>query len=125
MSTPAPRDPSCIFCKIIHGEIPSARVYEDEDLICIKDLHPQAKVHLLVIPKTHVASLEAAFPAAAAGAQELLGRMFAAATKIARDQQLLPGGFRSVINTGLQGGQSVFHLHLHILGGESLRGNFG
>ncbi len=114
----------CIFCKIIKNEIPSERVYEDDFCICIRDLHPQAKVHLLVIPKVHVASLEEAFPAAGVGQEELLGKLMKAVTAIARKQALLPGGFRTVINTNHEGGQSVFHLHLHVLGGETLRGRF-
>ena len=95
----------CIFCKMIRGEIPA----------------PQAKTHLLVMPKKHITSLETAFPRDGIGQEALIGRLFLAATQIAREQGLLPGGFRSVINTNRDGGQTVFHLHLHILGGEILR----
>lgn len=105
----------CIFCKIIQGEIPSPRVYEDADFICIRDIRPQAKTHLLVIPKAHLPTLEQG-----ADDPELMGKFLATTTKIAREQGLLPAGFRSVINTGVAGGQTVFHLHLHILGGETL-----
>lgn len=110
----------CLFCKIILGEIPSPRVYEDEKFICIRDIRPQAKVHLLVIPKAHIASLEEAFPEKGVHQSELVGELFAVGTQISRQQALLPGGFRAVINTGRNGGQTVFHLHLHLLGGEAL-----
>jgi histidine triad (HIT) family protein len=112
----------CIFCKIIAGEIPSVQLYEDADLICIRDIQPQAKVHLLVIPKTHIPSL-AEVPEEKNA--EWMGSLMHAAVKIAREQKLLPDGFRTVINTGAKSGQTVFHLHLHLLGGEPLRGEFG
>lgn len=116
---------SCIFCKIILGQIPSPRVYEDSQFICIRDIQPQAKTHLLVIPKQHIASLEEVYPQAGADQTQLMSSLFEIATRVARQEGLLPGGFRSVINTGLQGGQTVFHLHLHLLGGEVLGGAFG
>lgn len=116
---------TCIFCKIVAGQIPSPRVYEDADFIAIRDIQPQAKIHLLVLPKSHVASLDEAFPGnGTAPRVPALGRLLEVATEIARSEGLLPGGFRSVINTGVQGGQTVFHLHLHILAGE-LGGHFG
>ena len=111
-------DAQCIFCKIVEGAIPSPRVYEDDQFICIRDIHPQAKIHLLVLPKEHIASLETAYPATGAGKGEIVNRLFETAVKIAREQKLLPSGFRSVINTNEDGGQTVFHLHLHLLGGE-------
>jgi histidine triad (HIT) family protein len=115
---------SCIFCKIIAGQIPSPRVYEDSDFIAIRDIQPQAKTHLLVLPKSHVSSLDEAFPGGgAAPSVPALGRLLEVATQVARSQGLLPGGFRSVINTGIKGGQTVFHLHLHLLAGE-LGGQF-
>ena len=112
----------CIFCKIIAGVIPSPRVYEDEGFICIRDIQPQAKVHLLVIPKEHFDSMEEVYKVAidANGNKKseiLLGKMMGIAVLVARETGLLPAGFRSVINTGVGGGQSVFHLHLHVLGG--------
>jgi histidine triad (HIT) family protein len=116
------QDASCIFCKIVSGQIPSEKLYEDARVICIRDIHPQAKTHLLVIPKAHVASLAEAFPENGSGQEGLLGHAMAAVTRIARERGLLPGGFRTVINTGVEGGQTVFHLHIHILGGEPLRG---
>jgi len=115
----------CIFCKIIRGEIPSPRVAESDEFICIRDIQPQAKHHLLVIPKQHLESLAEAFPAEGASQAALMGRMLEFGTRVAREQGLLPQGFRSVVNTGANGGQTVFHLHLHLLGGEPLRGSFG
>lgn len=116
------RDASCLFCRIIGGEIPAARVFEDAQCIVIRDIQPQAKVHLLVLPREHVAALDqvgAGEPNAA-----MLGHLLQVATQVARDCGLLPAGFRTVINTGAHGGQSVFHLHVHVLGGEQLRGSF-
>ncbi|MGK5082530.1 histidine triad nucleotide-binding protein [Bdellovibrionota bacterium FG-1] len=106
---------ACIFCKIISGQIPAPRIFEDESFICIRDIHPQAKIHLLVLPKQHIESLDAAFPQSGAAQTDLVGRLFEVGTHIARANRLLPGGFRSVINTGVHGGQTIFHLHLHLL----------
>lgn len=115
----------CLFCKIIEGEIPSPRIYEDDAFICIPDIRPQAKTHLLVIPKEHISSLATAFPAEGPGKAQLIGKLFETATQIARQKGLLPGGFRAVLNTEKNGGQTVFHIHLHILGGELLDEGFG
>ncbi len=114
----------CIFCKIIQGEIPASRVYEDELFLCIKDIQPQAKSHFLVLPKEHLTSLETIFPDKTSKLELMVGKMFSVGTELARKQGLLPGGFRTVINTGPHSGQTVFHIHLHVLGGEPL-GHFG
>jgi histidine triad (HIT) family protein len=114
----------CIFCKIVRGEIPSPKLYEDDRFIAIHDIRPQAKTHWLVLPKEHISSLDEAFPAQGRSQYQLVGEMFEVGTKLARQSGLLPGGFRSVINTGHDGGQTVFHLHLHVLGGEVLRDHF-
>jgi histidine triad (HIT) family protein len=108
----------CIFCKIVAGGIPSPRVFENERFICIKDIQPKARVHLLVIPKEHVASLDEAFPVQGKAHTALVGEMLETTTRIAREQKLLPGGFRTVINTGKDGGQTVWHIHAHILAGS-------
>ncbi len=106
---------NCIFCKIVRGEIPSKKVYEDDDLYAFHDIHPAAPVHFMIIPKQHIASL-----LDAEGSHEaLLGKMLLAAPKLAKEQGL-PNGFRTVINTGKGGGQEVFHLHIHIIGGGPL-----
>lgn len=105
----------CIFCRIIKGEIPSAKVYEDDEILAFKDIHPQALVHFLIIPKKHLASLADAAPEDV----PVLGRMLELAPRLARE--LGAGdGFRSIINTGRHGGQEVYHLHIHILGGQQL-----
>ena len=109
-------DPDCLFCKIIAGSIPSSKVYEDEDMFVFKDIHPAAPVHLLMVPKRHIASLAHVTPEDA----PLLGRMLAKAPELAAANGCNPypeGGFRVVINTGEEGGQEVHHLHIHILGG--------
>ncbi len=117
---------SCIFCRIISGEIPSPRILETESAIVIRDIQPQAPTHLLVIPKKHCASLDELFTVSS-GAEEAVrsaGELLSIAHRAAQLQGLLPGGFRTVINTGEQGGQTVFHLHVHVLGGRSLAGGF-
>ncbi|MFM2118802.1 MAG: hypothetical protein RL722_270 [Pseudomonadota bacterium] len=105
-------DPNCIFCKIAAGQIPSKKVYEDEELIAFHDIRPAAPVHLLVIPKIHLAGLDQAGPEHAG----LLGRMLALAPRLAQEHGAT-NGFRTVINTGPDGGQEVYHLHMHIMGG--------
>ena len=105
-------DPNCLFCRIAAGQIPSSKVYEDDELLAFKDIHPAAPVHLLIIPKTHLASLAEADE----GHAPLLGRMLALAPRLAREQGAL-NGIRTVINTGPDGGQEVYHLHVHVMGG--------
>lgn len=101
----------CIFCKIIDKQIPSSIVYEDEDFLCFKDIHPNAPVHLLLIPKEHFDSLAHAEPKHEA----LLGKMMLKVPQIALKNGL-SNGFKTLINTGKGGGQEVFHLHIHIMG---------
>ena len=129
MASTPPHSGDCVFCKILSGAIPSPRVFEDDQLIVIRDIAPQAPSHFLVIPKLHLESLDQAFPIESEGNVstshvELLGHMMKVGTQVAREQGLLPRGFRAVINTLSWGGQSVFHLHLHILGGKPLAGSF-
>jgi len=102
----------CIFCKIISRELPSRIVSEDEDSIAIHDINPQAPVHILVIPRKHLANLNEAEKDPA-----LLGKLLKKAVEVARSMGL-QNGYRVVINTGMEGGQSVDHLHLHVLGGR-------
>nr|MDD6336430.1 histidine triad nucleotide-binding protein [bacterium] len=104
----------CVFCKILAGEIPSTRVMETEDAIVIRDIQPQAPVHLLVIPRRHVENA-----AGLANEPELLGRLVALAVRAAQ-QEGLTGGYRIITNTGDDAGQSVHHLHIHVLGGAQL-----
>lgn len=103
---------NCIFCKIVAGQIPAKKIYEDEDVIAFHDIHPIANVHFLIVPKRHIESLLTAQEAD----QALLGKLLAKAPALAREQGL-GEGFRTMINTGAQGGQSIFHLHLHVFGG--------
>ena len=105
----------CLFCKIAAGQIPARPVYEDEDLFAFADINPQAPVHILIIPRRHIASLDDS----AAGDAALLGALLETAAKIARDKGLARG-YRVVINTGADGGQTVDHLHVHLLGGRSM-----
>ena len=102
----------CIFCKIARGEIPSTKVYEDEDIFAFNDINPLAPVHFMIIPKLHVATLYEA----GASHQALLGKLFAKIGELARSRGLTDG-FRTIINTGRIGRQEVYHLHVHILGG--------
>lgn len=104
----------CIFCKIANGEIPSDFVYSDENFVAFRDLNPQAPVHILVIPKKHYAS------SAAVDNPSVWSGLMSVAVKIARELGLEAKGYRMVINTGEQGGQSVPHLHLHLLAGRNL-----
>jgi len=104
----------CIFCKIANGEIPSQKVYEDELCVAFYDVAPAAPVHVLVIPKAHIASV------LEADDEGLLGHLLTVASDVARKEGLAEDGFRLVINTGADGGQTVHHLHVHILGGRSL-----
>jgi histidine triad (HIT) family protein len=103
---------NCLFCRIARGEIPARKVHEDAETVAFWDIHPKAPVHLLVIPKVHVASLYDVEP----GHQSLLGKMMVLAPRLAREQGAADG-FRVVVNNGPGGGQEVFHLHLHVLGG--------
>lgn len=106
---------NCIFCKIVKGDIPSAKVYEDEDMIIIKDLNPQAPVHLLLIPKEHYANIVEMSDAQAQTLAKCLKKL-----STLTDKLRLQNGFRLVSNKGEDGCQSVGHLHIHILGGRKL-----
>jgi histidine triad (HIT) family protein len=105
----------CLFCKIVAGEIPSKKLYEDDQVIVIADINPQAPVHALIVPKRHIASLAQASREDAS----LLGHLHAVAAELAC-QQHLAYGFRTVINVGRDGGQTVDHLHVHLLGGREM-----
>jgi histidine triad (HIT) family protein len=105
---------ACLFCRIVADEIPSARVHEDEHVIAFRDVAPRAPTHILVIPREHIAS--AADLTEADG--PLLGRLFAVAAAVAREQGIADSGYRLVTNVGRWGGQTVDHLHLHLMGGR-------
>lgn len=109
-------DNDCLFCRIVAGEIPADIIYEDDQCIAFRDLNPQAPVHVLVIPRRHITSLNEA-----GQTNELaLGQLLLAAARVAKSEKLSEAGYRTIINTGAGAGQSVFHLHLHILGGRAL-----
>jgi histidine triad (HIT) family protein len=106
----------CLFCKIARKEIPAKIVYEDADVFAFEDISPQAPTHILICPKKHFASLNEA----AAEDQSVLGKLQLVAAQLARERNLLEG-YRTVINSGRGAGQSVFHLHVHLLGGRTFR----
>jgi histidine triad (HIT) family protein len=106
------RDPSCIFCKIVAGQIPSRKAYEDDEILVFHDIAPWAPVHLLMVPKEHVATMYEMTPDHA----PLLGRMLAMAPDLMR-QHGVTNGFRTLINTGEDGRQEVQHVHIHVMGG--------
>jgi histidine triad (HIT) family protein len=106
----------CLFCKIIAGQIPSKKVYEDDRVFAFEDINPQAPTHVLIIPKRHVAGLKEA----QAEDAEIIGYCHLVAAKLARERGI-EDGYRTVFNVGPHAGQSVFHLHLHLLGGRSLK----
>ena len=108
----ARHDPNCIFCNIIAGQIPSKKAYEDEELLAFHDINPWAPVHVLIIPKAHIATLYDAQPEDDA----LLGRMLGLAPRLMRELGV-DDGFRTIVNTGPNGGQEVYHLHMHVMGG--------
>ncbi|MBA3590976.1 histidine triad nucleotide-binding protein [Methylibium sp.] len=106
------QDPHCIFCKIVEGQIPSRKAFEDEHLLAFHDINPWAPVHVLIIPKRHIAMLSEVGPEH----QELMGRMLVLAPKLMRELGV-SNGFRTLINTGQDGLQEVYHLHMHVIGG--------
>ena len=108
-------NPDCLFCRIIRGEIPARKVYENEGVFAFEDIDPKAPTHVLVVPKKHLAGLKEARVEDA----ELIGRCHLAAAHIAR-QRNIENGYRTVLNVGPGAGQSVFHLHVHVLGGRAL-----
>ncbi len=105
-------DANCIFCRIVAGQIPAKKAFEDDELLAFHDIHPWAPVHVLVIPKVHIATLANSGPEHAA----MLGRMLALAPRLMRELGVT-NGFRTLINTGPDGGQEVYHLHMHVMGG--------
>lgn len=105
---------NCLFCKIARGEIPAKMIVNNKELAAFRDIAPQAPTHILIIPKKHVASLDDLTDS------DLLGRMFAMAAALARQEGIARTGYRTVINTGKDGGQSVDHLHVHLLGGRQM-----
>ncbi len=113
-------DENCLFCKIIVGQIPATILYQNEDVVAFQDLHPQAKQHVLIIPRQHIISMTELTKEHG----PLLASIYLAAQNIARQLDIAQSGYRVVTNVGANSGQTVFHLHFHLLGGEQL-GLFG
>ena len=109
------RDPDCLFCRIVSDDIPSDRVYEDDDVIAFRDIHPQAPTHVLVVPRRHVPDIDTLDDDDA----RMIATLFAAVRRVAGEEGLAKG-YRVVTNVGAESGQSVFHLHLHLLGGRPM-----
>lgn len=111
----------CLFCKIVDGSIPSDKLFEDDNFIAFRDINPQSRVHILVVPKRHIAKLSDCLESDG----ELLSGLLLTANMVARDEGIDQSGYRVVINSGEEGGQVVFHVHLHLMGGEKLGGKMG
>jgi len=107
----------CLFCRIAGGEIPADVIYSDPEMVAFRDINPQAPTHVLIIPRKHIASV-AALDSAEAG---LMGRLFLVARDLAQEEGIAEDGYRMVVNAGPDGGQTVFHVHLHLLGGRALK----
>jgi histidine triad (HIT) family protein len=107
----------CLFCRIVRKEMPAKIVYEDEQVMAFEDINPQAPTHILVVPRTHIPGLNDLRPADAA----LVGQMHLVAARLADERRIAASGYRTVLNTGRGAGQSIFHLHLHLLGGRGMR----
>ncbi len=107
----------CLFCQIIDGKIPSTKVYEDETVYAFKDIHPMAPVHILIIPKQHIASINDVNEENSA----VISHIYEVAAKLAKELGIAEDGYRVVSNCGENGGQTVFHLHFHLLGGKKLK----
>ncbi|MEI6079628.1 MAG: histidine triad nucleotide-binding protein [bacterium] len=104
----------CLFCKIIKKEIPSNMVYEDQNVFAFRDIHPQAKHHILVVPKAHIPNLDDI------SSNDTYGHVFSAIKKIVKTEGIDKSGYRVIINNGPDAGQTVFHVHFHIIGGERI-----
>ncbi len=111
----------CIFCKIVAGQIPSTKVYEDDQILAFRDIHPVAPVHVLIVPKKHIASINEVQPED----EPLMGRLFTVAKQVADEAGIAQSGYRSIINTGPDSGQDVHHLHWHVIGGQRMRHPMG
>ena len=109
-----PDTQNCIFCKIARGEIPAKIVVNNKEIVAFRDINPQAPTHILIAPKKHIASLDDVTDS------DLIGRMMILAAALARQEGIAKSGYRTVINTGKDGGQSVDHLHVHLLGGRHM-----
>jgi histidine triad (HIT) family protein len=110
-------DPTCIFCKIIAGTSPSTIVYQDEQVVAFLDIHPAAPVHILIVPRQHIASINDL----SSEHEALTGHLFTVARDLAVDKGVAESGYRLIINNGADARQAVFHIHLHLIGGQPMR----
>lgn len=111
----------CVFCKIVKGEIPCAKVYEDDNVLAFDDIHPMAPTHVVIVPKNHISTLMDVD----AEKTDIMDNLTAAAQKVAKIKTIDASGFRMAINCNAEGGQVVFHLHVHVLGGRKLQDELG
>lgn len=107
----------CLFCKIVKGDIPSTNVYKDEQVIAFRDINPAAPTHILIVPNRHIDSVNMLIP----DDEPLIGRLFGIAKMLAAQEGIAEGGYRLIVNTGAEAGQTVFHLHMHLLGGRQMK----
>ena len=112
---------TCIFCKIVSNEAKTSIVYRDEQVTAFRDIHPVAPTHILIVPNKHIESVNTL----EAGDEQLIGHLFTTAGKLAKEEGIEKGGYRLIANTGIDGGQTVFHLHLHLIGGQRMRHPMG
>jgi histidine triad (HIT) family protein len=112
---------SCLFCKIVRSEAKANIVYDDEQVIAFRDIHPVAPTHILIVPRRHIESINDIH----ADDAPLIGHMFIIARQIARQENIHEGGYRIIVNTGPDGGQTVFHMHLHLIGGQPMKQPMG
>lgn len=108
---------TCIFCKIVSNEAEATIVYRDEQVTAFRDIHPVAPIHILIVPNRHIESVNSL----GTDDEQLVGHLFTIAGKLAKDEEIDKGGYRLITNTGINGGQTVFHLHLHLIGGQRMR----
>ena len=111
----------CIFCKIINGEIPSTNVYRDEQVTAFRDLNPAASTHILIVPNKHIDSVNVL----ASEDEQLIGHLFTTARQLAAQEGIAEGGYRLIINTNADAGQTIFHIHLHLMGGALMKHPMG
>ena len=110
-------NPTCIFCKIASGELKAAIVFQDAYVTAFRDIHPVAPTHVLIVPNKHIESINQV----EADDEQILGRLFTTARKVAELDNIASDGYRTIVNTGAHGGQTVFHLHMHVIGGQRLK----
>lgn len=110
-------DPTCIFCRIISGQAPSRKLYHDDLVTAFRDKNPVAPTHVLIVPNTHIATLNDINP----NDEQVLGRLFTVARELAGKEGVDQSGFRLILNTGYDGGQVIYHLHLHLIGGRPMK----